>query len=93
MKKQHESATRESILNLLSDEEIASVSPAQTAACIMDGEEYLDLEQLDQGVRHAFGATTPIGRVLQRKDVHENTWTKILTQLSAPRIRRMQSVG
>jgi hypothetical protein len=89
--KKHESATRESILHLLSDDEIASVSSAETAARLVDGEEYLDLEQLDQGVRHAFGSITPSGRVLQRKDVHEATWNEILTQLSAPRITRIPS--
>jgi hypothetical protein len=45
----------------------------------------------DYELRHALGTITPVGRVLQRKDVHEGTWDKILMQLSAPRITRMQS--
>jgi hypothetical protein len=82
--KRTEYATRDSILQLLSDEEVARVSTAETAARLSDGDEYLDLEQLDQGVRCARGTATPMGRVLPRKAVHANTWSKILTQLAAP---------
>ena len=78
-------ATRNSILKMLSDDEVASVSTAETAAGLGDGDEYLDLEQLDRGVRCAGGAAMPMGRVLPRKAVHANTWKKILTQLAAPR--------
>ena len=39
------------------------------------------LEQLEQGVRRALGPATPMGRVLPRKSVHEDTWRKILIQL------------
>ena len=38
--------TRDSILKLLSDDEVASVSTAETAARLTDGDEYLDLEHL-----------------------------------------------
>ena len=77
---QTEYATRDRILQLLSDDEVSSVSTAETAARLSDGDEYLDLEQLDQGVQRAHGTTTPMGRVLPRKAVHANTWSKILTQ-------------
>lgn len=80
-----ELATRDSILKLLSDDEVAGVSTAETAPRLSDGDEYLDLEQLDQGVRRARGTATPMGRVLPRKAVHESTWRKILTRLPAPR--------
>ncbi len=83
--KQTEYATRDSILQLLSDDEVARVSTAETAARLADGDEDLDLKQLDQGVRHAQGTATPMGRVLPRKAVHANTWSKILTQLATPR--------
>ena len=83
--KRTEYATRDRILKLLSDDEVASVSTAETAGCLSDGDEYLDLAQLDQGVRGARGTATPMGRVLPRKAVHANTWSKILTQLAAPR--------
>ena len=77
--------TRDSILKLLSDEEIARVSTAETAAGLAEGDEYLDLEHLDQGVRCAGGTAAPMGRVLPRNAVHTNTWSNILTQLAAPR--------
>jgi hypothetical protein len=74
---------RDGILNLLSDEEVARVSTAETAAHLLDGDEYIDLGQLEQGVRRAVGTATPMGRVLPRKAVHENTWSKIVTRLGA----------
>ena len=83
--KRTEYATRDSILQLLSDDEVSSVSTAETAAYLSDGDEYLDLEQLDQGVQRARGTATPMGRVLPSKAVHANTWSKILTQLAALR--------
>ena len=77
--------TRNSILKLLSDEEVAKVSTAEAAARLGDGDEYIDLEHIDQGVRRAGAAATPMGRVLPRKAVHASTWTKILTHLAMPR--------
>ena len=45
--------TRDTILKLLSDDEVAKVSTAETASRLADGDEYLDLEHLDKGVRRA----------------------------------------
>ena len=81
-----EFVARDRILSLLSDDEIASVSNAETAARLSDGDEYIDLEQLDQGVRRAPPSAAVMGRVLPRKAVHDITWSKILTHLSSPRI-------
>ena len=77
--------TRDTILKLLSDEEVARVSTAETAPRLANGDEYLDLERLDQGVRRADGTAPPMGRVLPRKAVHADTWSRILAQLKAPR--------
>jgi hypothetical protein len=79
-----EYVARDRVLNLLSDDEIASVSNAETAARLSDDEEYIDLEQLDQGVRRAPAGAAVMGRVLPRKAVKEITWSKILTQLASP---------
>jgi len=76
-----QSLGRKALLGFLSDDEVASVSTAETAAGLMDGEEYIDLQALDQGVRRARGAAVTMGRVLPRKAVHEATWNKILAQL------------
>jgi hypothetical protein len=75
--------TRDSILKLLSDDEVATVATAETATHLPDGDEYLDLEQLNQGVQRAPRKTTPMGRVLPKKAVQEKTWKKILAQLPA----------
>ena len=76
---------RKGVLAFLSDDEIASVSTAETGEKLREGEEYLDLERLDEGVRQAPGADVgvPMGRLLPRKAVPEKTWRRILTQLAA----------
>jgi hypothetical protein len=80
-----EYVARDRVLNLLSDDEIASVSNAETtAARLSDDDEYIDLEQLDRGVRRAPAGAAVMGRVLPRKAVKEITWSKILTQLASP---------
>lgn len=82
--KRPEYITRDTILKLLSDEEIARVSTAEAAIQLADGEEYVDLEEPDQGVRRALGkAAVPMGHVLPRKAVHEHTWRQIVGLLSA----------
>lgn len=77
---------RDAILSLLSDAEVSSVSMAEAAERLLKGDEYLDLEHLDWGVQTAVGATAPMGRVLPRKAVQEETWGKILKYLDAPRL-------
>ena len=79
-----EHITRENILMLLYDDEVASVSNAETTARPVDyGEEYIDMGDLDSGIRSALGTTPPMGRVLLRKSVHKDTWNKIQKQLTA----------
>jgi hypothetical protein len=81
--KRTENLTRNSIMKLLSDDEIVSVSAAETAR-LSEGDEYLDLNHLDRGVRRAHGTPTPIAKVLPKSAVAEATWNKILTQLVTP---------
>jgi hypothetical protein len=52
---------------------------------LSDGDEYLDLEHLDRGVRLAAGMSAPIRHALSRTAVREATWTKVLTQLAVYR--------
>ena len=73
---------RARVMALLSDEEIAKVSNAETAATLSDGEEYLDLEQLTKGVMKAGGATVSIGRALPKRAVLPATWDTILATLA-----------
>jgi hypothetical protein len=76
--------TRHAVLKLLSDEEVARVSNVEGGLRLAEGDEYLDLEQLGQGVRRAEGTSTPMRRVLPRKAVLEETWRKILEELAPP---------
>jgi hypothetical protein len=73
--------TRGRILELLSDEEVASVANAESAERLADGDEYLDLDQLGIGVQIAGAAAAPMGHVLPKKAIHEGTWSKLLNEL------------
>ena len=73
--------TRERVMKTLSDEEVASVSTAEASAHLSNGDAYVDLDELEKGVMHAKGNTPPMGRVLPKKAVHEETWNKIIGQL------------
>ena len=52
---------------------------------LSDGDEYLDLGQLDRGVCLAAGISAPMGCVVSKRAVREATWSKILSQLAAYR--------
>ncbi len=84
---------RDNIMSLLSKEEVASVCTAEAAEQLSDGDEYLDLEQLNQGVRRAQRTSTPMSRVLPKNAVHQDTWGKILRQLAETNIAREHPVG
>ena len=80
-----ELVARHSILTLLSDDEVASVSVAESATALSHGDEYLDLTELERGVRLAAGGSTTLSNVLPRKAVCDATWSKVLTELEAYR--------
>jgi hypothetical protein len=76
--------TRDKVMSLLSDSEVATVSNAETAEKLADGDEFVDLTQLGRGVQRAGASSIPMGRVLPRKAVQEATWNKILSSLGPP---------
>jgi NADPH:quinone reductase-like Zn-dependent oxidoreductase len=76
-------ATREHVLKLIADGELADLSQGSAGERIGNGDEFLDLEQLGRGVQRGQTGTTPTGQVLARKSVHEDTWRRILRQLAA----------
>lgn len=78
-----ESPTRDHIVQLLSHSEFASVGSDETKAQLRNGDEYLDLDQLDQGVQRARAANAPTGSILLRKAIYEDTWRRVLRQLRA----------
>ncbi len=82
--KRTEYVTRDTILKLLSDDEVARVSTAETAARLAEGDEYVDLDAPGQGVQQMLGSrAVPMGGILPKKAVHEKTWRDIVTLLSA----------
>jgi hypothetical protein len=70
---------RDEILKLLTDAEVAKVSTAEGAPRLIEGDEYIDLEDLDSGVQlvQATPRTAP-GRALPRSAVSDATWAKIV---------------
>gem|GEM_PF-2870651 len=86
--KRSEYFTRDSIMELLSDDEIAKVTAAESVSSLVDGDEYIYLEQLDQGVRTVMGGTAAIavGRVVAKKAIQERTWDHVVAQLASRRI-------
>jgi hypothetical protein len=80
--------TRENILMLLTDDEVASVCTAETAVRPLEGEEYFDLNDLDQGVRKMLGTAPPMSRLLLRRAVRQETWSKILRELAELRTEK-----
>jgi hypothetical protein len=75
---------RDSIVNLLTDDEVAQVSTAESEIRLADGDEYVDLEQLDRGIQRATDGTAALGHLISRKAVQESTWDKILLALPRP---------
>ncbi len=75
--------SRHAILKLMSNDEIAKVSTAETATGLKAGDEYLDLEHLEHGIQRADTATkVNMGQAVPRNAVSNETWSKILDQLA-----------
>jgi len=74
--------TREAILKLLSDDEIARVSTREAGAPLEPGDEYVDLKHLRRGVRYMTSMThVRTSDLLPRNAVSDETWTKICARL------------
>lgn len=74
--------TRTIILEMLSDEEVAKVSTAEEPSHLVEGDEYIDLDRLDEGVKQAHAnAHINTSNVLARSAVKQATWTKIVKKL------------
>ncbi len=70
--------TREQVLTLLSDDELARLSARKAIAELAHGDEYIDLAAPENGVRTVHGAMQVTkGQVLPRKAVSAETWAKI----------------
>jgi hypothetical protein len=78
-----EYVTRDSILKMLSNDEVDRVTTSETKLRLESGEEYVDLAELELGVQRAKEARTAMGNVLPRSAVLEETWTRIAAKLAA----------
>jgi hypothetical protein len=69
---------RDSILQLLSDDEVARVSAKEGDASLLDGDEYIDMAAPDNGIRSVHGAMQlTMGQILPRSAVSPQTWARI----------------
>lgn len=75
-------AVRDAILQLLSAHELAGIGSSATKARLANGDEYLDLQQLHLGVQRVRGSARPEGDLVIRKVIYEDTWRRVLRQLT-----------
>ena len=72
--------TRESILALLTDAEVAKISAAESAPRLVEGDDYLDLEDLAAGVQQVHAIPrAKTSHVVARSAVSDATWAKIVS--------------
>lgn len=75
---------REAVLMLLTDAEIARVSNMEMASTLREGEEFLDLAQLDKGVQRAGGKDDArLTNIIPRHALSAETWERITATLAA----------
>jgi hypothetical protein len=71
--------TRESILALLTDAETGKISDAEGAVRLIEGDEYVDLEDLSAGVQQVHAEPRASARhVIPKSAVSDATWAKIV---------------
>jgi hypothetical protein len=73
-----EAITREAVLALLSDAEVAKVSRAEDEPRLVEGDEYVDLEDPSAGVRQVHAKSPRPRTALPRSAVSDATWAKIV---------------
>ncbi len=80
----NDTLTRERIIGLLTDEEVAKVSAAEGARRLVEGDEYVDLEDVRAGVQQvqAKPRTAPAA-ALARSSVSDATWVKIVRAVAS----------
>ena len=76
-----QAVTREAVLALLSDTEVAKVSRAEGESRLVEGDEYVDLEDPSAGVRQVHAKSARPRNALPRSAVSDATWGKIVSLL------------
>jgi hypothetical protein len=75
--------TRDALLKLLSEDEVARLSTNEAGPRLPDGDEYVDLEQIRKGVQRVLPySIVRMGHVLPRSEIRAETWRKICARLA-----------
>ena len=83
MNAKKDTLTREALLELLTDAEVAKVSLAEDASRLVEGDEYVDLTDPSAGIQQVQASPrTPPGHALPRSSVSDASWTKIVQLLA-----------
>jgi hypothetical protein len=81
-----EYAARETILGMLSDEEVAKVSTVEASSVLGAGQEFIDLANLGLRIQRVNAPTTlKMRNVLPRQAVSAETWRKLIDYLAGCR--------
>ena len=80
--------TRQTIQELLSQDDGDPQSGLIVMSELSAGDEYLDLAHLEDGVRRAGGPSALDTDMLPRKAVCKDTWAKIMVHLPVPPVPR-----
>lgn len=80
--KQNGYPIRDRVLALLTDSEAEQVRLAEASPKLEVGDEFLNLDALEKGVRYSPGSDTPPGRLVPRKAVHQDAWNKMVKALA-----------
>ena len=71
--------TRETLLALLTDTEVARVSDAEGTKRLIEGDEYVDLRDPAAGIQHVHATPRTSPRnTLPRSAVSDATWAKVV---------------
>jgi hypothetical protein len=81
-------ATRDAIWSLLSEQDVGRVSRREGGSVLIEGDEYLDLEHVHEGVRRKHTRGPTAGDVLPRNALEAATWSKICARLVPPHVAR-----
>lgn len=73
---------RDKVLKLLAEAEVVQSSTIETSSALAIGDQFLNLDALEQGPKYSADTQRLTANVLARKAVHEDTWAKILNELA-----------
>ncbi len=76
--------TKEEILDLLSDNEVARVANVEANGALEDGAEFVDLDHVERGVQRVNAQTrNQVHTIVPRSAVSDETWRRIEDALAA----------